>query len=190
MQPAAHVRCNIWYVRRRRWRQLRGKQRWRLSVQARSVIWVGFATAQNAQDRIAGVNDVLEGTDLEMVEVLLDDVKPEVALSNAQTAIQKYGDELAASSPSNSTMDRRRVRLSNRPIRFGTVKASPLTPNRRPQVCTEEGVIQAMIGQRVFFYALSKRGYVMNAMSIIGEEETRQFWIPIWTIWAMKVNSA
>ena len=53
---------------------------------------VGFATAQNAQDRIAGVNDTLEGTDLEMVEVLYDDVKPEVALSNAQTAIQKYPD--------------------------------------------------------------------------------------------------
>jgi ribose transport system substrate-binding protein len=53
---------------------------------------VGFATAQNAQDRIAGVNDTLKGTKLELVEVLYDDVKPEVALSNAQTAIQKYPD--------------------------------------------------------------------------------------------------
>ena len=35
---------------------------------------VGFATAQNAQDRIAGVMDTLEGTGLEMVEVLYDDV--------------------------------------------------------------------------------------------------------------------
>ena len=32
---------------------------------------VGYATAQNAQDRIQGVNDVLEGTGLELVEVLL-----------------------------------------------------------------------------------------------------------------------
>ncbi len=32
---------------------------------------VGFATAQNAQDRIAGVMDTLAGTELEMVEVLV-----------------------------------------------------------------------------------------------------------------------
>lgn len=53
---------------------------------------VGFATAQNAQDRIRRVKDVFEGTELELVEVLLDDIKPEVALSNAQTAMQKYPD--------------------------------------------------------------------------------------------------
>ena len=53
---------------------------------------VGYATAQNAQDRIAGVKAAFEGSELELVEVLLDDIKPEVALSNAQTAMQKYPD--------------------------------------------------------------------------------------------------
>ena len=53
---------------------------------------VGYATAQNAQDRIQGVKDAFEGSELELVEVLLDDIKPEVALSNAQTAMQKYPD--------------------------------------------------------------------------------------------------
>ena len=41
---------------------------------------VGYATAQNAQDRIAGVKAAFEGSELELVEVLLDDIKPEVAL--------------------------------------------------------------------------------------------------------------
>ena len=53
---------------------------------------VGYATAQNAQDRIAGVKKSFKGSELELVEVLLDDIKPEVALSNAQTAMQKYPD--------------------------------------------------------------------------------------------------
>ena len=37
---------------------------------------VGLTTAENAQDRIAGVKNAFEGTDLQLVEVLLDVVKP------------------------------------------------------------------------------------------------------------------
>jgi len=132
---------------------------------------VGFATAQNAQDRIAGVNDVLEGTDLEMVEVLLDDVKPEVALSNAQTAIQKYGDELAGFITFYSYDGPAACQAVKQADKIGTVKVVAFDAEPETQVCTEEGVIQAMIGQRVFFYGYLS-GYVMNAMSIIGEEET------------------
>ncbi|MEZ4622783.1 MAG: substrate-binding domain-containing protein [Caldilineaceae bacterium] len=131
---------------------------------------VGFATAQNAQDRIAGVNDVLEGTDLEMVEVLLDDVKPEVALSNAQTAIQ-YGDELAGFITFYSYDGPAACQAVKQADKIGTVKVVAFDAEPETQVCTEEGVIQAMIGQRVFFYGYLS-GYVMNAMSIIGEEET------------------
>jgi len=35
----------------------------------------------------------------------------------------------------------------------------------------QEGVVQAMIGQRVYFYGYLS-GYVMYAMSILGQEET------------------
>lgn len=132
---------------------------------------VGFATAQNAQDRIAGVNDVLAGTDLEMVEVLLDDVKPEVALSNAQTAIQKYGDELAGFITFYSYDGPAACQAVKQADKIGTVKVVAFDAEPETQVCTEEGVIQAMIGQRVFFYGYLS-GYVMHAMSIIGEEET------------------
>jgi len=132
---------------------------------------VGFATAQNAQDRIAGVNDVLAGTELEMVEVLLDDVKPEVALSNAQTAIQKYGDELAGFITFYSYDGPAACQAVKQADKIGTVKVVAFDAEPETQVCTEEGVIQAMIGQRVFFYGYLS-GYVMYTMSIIGAEET------------------
>lgn len=132
---------------------------------------VGFATAQNAQDRIAGVNDVLAGTELEMVEVLLDDVKPEVALSNAQTAIQKYGDELAGFITFYSYDGPAACQAVKQADKIGVVKVVAFDAEPETQVCTEEGVIQAMIGQRVFFYGYLS-GYVMYTMSIIGEEET------------------
>ncbi|MFN8439542.1 MAG: substrate-binding domain-containing protein [Caldilineaceae bacterium] len=132
---------------------------------------VGFATAQNAQDRIAGVNDVLKGTELEMVEVLLDDVKPEVALSNAQTAIQKYGDELAGFITFYSYDGPAACQAVKQAEKIGTLKIVAFDAEPETQACTQEGVIQAMIGQRVFFYGYLS-GYVMHAMSIIGKEET------------------
>ena len=132
---------------------------------------VGFATAQNAQDRIAGVNDVLKGTELEMVEVLLDDVKPEVALSNAQTAIQKYGEELAGFITFYSYDGPAACQAVKQAEQIGTLKIVAFDAEPETQACTQEGVIQAMIGQRVFFYGYLS-GYVMHAMSIIGEEET------------------
>lgn len=132
---------------------------------------VGFATAQNAQDRIAGVNDVLKGTELEMVEVLLDDVKPEVALSNAQTAIQKYGDELAGFITFYSYDGPAACQAVKQAEKVGTLKIVAFDAEPETQACTQEGVIQAMIGQRVFFYGYLS-GYVMHAMSIIGKDET------------------
>lgn len=132
---------------------------------------VGFATAQNAQDRIAGVNDVFEGTDMELVEVMLDDIKPEVALSNAQTAIQKYGDELAGFITFYSYDGPAACQAIKQAGLIGDVKLIAFDAEPETQTCMEEGVVQAMIGQRVYFYGYLS-GYVMHAMSIIGVEET------------------
>jgi ribose transport system substrate-binding protein len=131
---------------------------------------VGYATAQNAQDRIAGVNDVLEGTDLEMVEVLLDDIKPEVALSNAQTAMQKYED-LAGFITFYSYDGPAACQAVKQAGKEGEVKIVAFDAEPETQRCMEDGAVQAMIGQRVYFYGYLS-GYVMNAMSILGEEET------------------
>lgn len=132
---------------------------------------VGFATAQNAQDRIAGVNDVLEGTGLEMVEVLYDDIKPEVALSNAQTSIQKYGDDLAGFITFYSYDGPAACQAIKQAGKIGEIKLVAFDAEPETQTCMEEGVVQAMIGQRVYFYGYLS-GYVMHAMSILGEEET------------------
>jgi len=131
---------------------------------------VGFATAQNAQDRIAGVTDTLAGTELEMVEVLYDDVKPEVALSNAQTAIQKYPD-LAGFITFYSYDGPAAGQAVKQAGAEGTIKIVAFDAEPETQRLMQEGVVQAMIGQRVYHYGYLS-GYVMYAASILGQEET------------------
>jgi len=131
---------------------------------------VGFATAQNAQDRIAGVQDTLKGTELEMVEVLYDDVKPEVALSNAQTAIQKYPD-LAGFITFYSYDGPAAGQAVKQAGKSGEIKVVAFDAEPETQRLMQEGVVQAMIGQRVFHYGYLS-GYVMYASSILGVEET------------------
>src|SRR5688572_17787296 len=131
---------------------------------------VGFATAQNAQDRIAGVTDTLAGTELEMVEVLYDDVKPVVALSNAQTAIQKYPD-LAGFITFYSYDGPAAGQAVKQAGREGEIKIVAFDAEPETQRLMQEGVVQVMIGQRVFHYGYLS-GYVMYAASILGVEET------------------
>lgn len=138
---------------------------------------VGFATAQNAQDRIKGVNDVFEGTEMELVEVLIDDVKPEVALSNAQTAIQKYGDELAGFITFYSYDGPAACQAIKQADKIGTLKLVAFDAEPETQACMEEGVVQAMIGQRVYFYGYLS-GYVMYTMAILGQGETMKILDP------------
>lgn len=138
---------------------------------------VGFATAQNAQDRIAGVNDVFAGTNMELVEVLIDDIKPEVALSNAQTSIQKYGDELAGFITFYSYDGPAACQAVKQAGKVGEIKIIAFDAEPETQSCMEEGVVQAMIGQRVYFYGYLS-GYVMYAMSILGVDETMAILAP------------
>jgi ribose transport system substrate-binding protein len=142
---------------------------------------VGYATAQNAQDRIAGVNDALEGTDLELVEVLLDDIKPEVALSNAQTAMQTYPD-LAGFITFYSYDGPMACQAVEEAEKSGEVKIIAFDAEPQTQTCMANGTVQAMIGQRVYFYGYLS-GWVMYAMSILGEEATMQVldpWLAEW----------
>jgi ribose transport system substrate-binding protein len=137
---------------------------------------VGYATAQNAQDRIAGVNDALEGTGLELVEVLLDDIKPEVALSNAQTAMQKYED-LAGFITFYSYDGPAACQAVKQAGMEGQVKIVAFDAEPETQRCMEDGVVQAMIGQRVYFYGYLS-GHIMNAMAILGEDATMEILQP------------
>jgi ribose transport system substrate-binding protein len=137
---------------------------------------VGYATAQNAQDRIAGVNDTLKGTGLEMVEVLLDDIKPEVALSNAQTAMQKYED-LTGFITFYSYDGPAACQAVKQAGMEGKLKIVAFDAEPETQRCMEEGVVQAMIGQRVYFYGYLS-GWIMYAMSILGKDDTMKLLDP------------
>lgn len=130
---------------------------------------VGFATAQNAQDRIAGFEDAIEGSEIELVEVLLDDVKPEVALSNAQTAMQKYPD-LAGFITFYSYDGPAAGQAVKQAGKSGQVKIIAFDAEPETQRLLQEGVVQVMIGQRVYFYGYLS-GYAMYAGSILGKEE-------------------
>ncbi len=137
---------------------------------------VGYATAQNAQDRIEGFKDAIEGTDLELVEVLLDDIKPEVALSNAQTAMQTYPD-LAGFITLYSYDGPAACQAVVQAEKVGEVKIIAFDAEPETQRCMEEGVVQAMIGQRVYFYGYLS-GWVMYAMTLLGEEKTMEILDP------------
>lgn len=130
---------------------------------------VGFATAQNAQDRIAGFEDAIAGSDIELVEVMLDDVKPEVALSNAQTAMQKYPD-LAGFITFYSYDGPAAGQAVKQAGRTGEVKIIAFDAEPETQRLLQEGVVQVMIGQRVYFYGYLS-GYAMYAGSVLGQEE-------------------
>lgn len=142
---------------------------------------VGYATAQNAQDRIAGVNDALKGSELEMVEVLLDDIKPEVALSNAQTAMQKYPD-LAGFITFYSYDGPACAQAVKQAGMGGKVKVVAFDAEPETQRALSEGVVQAMIVQRVYFYGYLG-GYVMHAMNLLGKEETMKVLDPYLSPW-------
>jgi ribose transport system substrate-binding protein len=130
---------------------------------------VGFATAQNAQDRIAGFQDAIKDSGIELVEVLLDDIKPEVALSNAQTAMQKYPD-LAGFITFYSYDGPAAGQAVKQAGKTGQVKIIAFDAEPETQRLLQEGVVQVMIGQRVYFYGYLS-GYAMYAGSILGRDE-------------------
>jgi len=142
---------------------------------------VGYATAQNAQDRIQGVKDSFKGSELELVEVLLDDVKPEVSLSNAETAMQKYPD-LAGFITFYSYNGPTAAQAVKQAGAQGKVKIVAFDAEPETMRAMTEGVVQAMIGQRVYFYGYLS-GYIMHALSTIGKEETMKILDPYLAEW-------
>jgi len=137
---------------------------------------VGYATAQNAQDRIAGFKDAINGSGLTLEEVLLDDIKPEVALSNAQTAMQKYPD-LAGFITFYSYDGPAAGQAVKQAGKTGQVKIIAFDAEPETQRLMSEGVVQVMIGQRVYFYGYLS-GYIMHAMTVLGKDAAMQILDP------------
>lgn len=56
------------------------------------VLCVGYPNAQNAKDRIQGLQSELAGSNIQIVDTLADATKPDVAQKNAQEALAKHAD--------------------------------------------------------------------------------------------------
>ena len=111
----------------------------------------------------------------------MDDIKPEVALTNAQTAMQKYPD-LAGFITFYSYDGPMAGQAVQQAGKGGEIKIVAFDAEPETQRLMSEGVVQAMIGQRVYFYGYLS-GYIMNAMSILGVEETMKVLDPYLSDW-------
>ena len=56
------------------------------------ILFVGYPNAQNAKDRIQGIQNGLAGSNIEVIDTLADATKSDVAQKNAQAALAKYPD--------------------------------------------------------------------------------------------------
>jgi ribose transport system substrate-binding protein len=56
------------------------------------ILFVGYPKAQNAKDRIQGLQSGLAGSNVEIVDTLEDDTKPELVQKNVQDALAKHPD--------------------------------------------------------------------------------------------------
>ena len=137
---------------------------------------VGYATATNALERIRGIQEGLKGSKIEYVETLYDDIQLEKALSNAETALQKYPDLAGFITiySYNGPLAGQAVKAAGKE---GKVKIVAFDAEPETQKLAEQGIVQAMIGQRVYFYGYLS-GYVMHAMTVLGKDETMRLLQP------------
>src|ERR1017187_2779815 len=56
------------------------------------ILCVGYPNAQNARDRIQGIQNELAGSNLQIIDTLADGTQSAVALKNAQAALAKHPD--------------------------------------------------------------------------------------------------
>jgi ribose transport system substrate-binding protein len=56
------------------------------------ILFVGYANAQNTKDRIQGIQEGLSGSNIQIIDTLVDDTKRAVAHKNAEDALAKYPD--------------------------------------------------------------------------------------------------
>jgi ribose transport system substrate-binding protein len=59
------------------------------------MLFVGKLDAQNAKDRIAGIRQALDGSNIQIIDIRTDDTDPIRAKANAQDTLVKYSDVAA-----------------------------------------------------------------------------------------------
>jgi ribose transport system substrate-binding protein len=140
------------------------------------VGFVGFITAQNAVDRIAGIKDAFKDTKCTLETVLVDNGDPTKALSNAETAITTYPDMagMIGIYSYNGPAAIQALKSSNK---VGEIKLVAFDLATETMKGLKENVVSAAIGQRVYYYGYLPV-YMLYAMASIGEEKTMEILKP------------
>jgi ribose transport system substrate-binding protein len=131
---------------------------------------VGALTAQNAIDRIRGIQDTIKGSKVVLEDIMIDDLDPLKAESNADEALSQYPD-LAAFVGIYSYDGPAAGNALKTANKVGVVKliAFDLEPETMTQL--QEGVVAAAIGQRPYFMGYLSV-YTLYALSTVGSDQT------------------
>lgn len=133
------------------------------------VAFVGFSTSANAIERIQGIEDVFEGTNVSLVETYYDAVDFAVARSNVETAIVEHPDAVGIMG----------IYAYNGPIALDVLEEQGLHDAYRvvafdldPATLEglADGTVDAAIGQRPYWFGYLSV-YVLFAMRQLGVEE-------------------
>jgi len=134
------------------------------------VGFVGFITAQNAVDRIAGIKEAFKDTKCTLETVLVDNGDPSKALSNSETAITTYPD-MAGMIGIYSYNGPAAIQALKSSGKAGQIKLVAFDLATETMKGLKDNVVSAAIGQRVYYYGYLPV-YILYAMSAIGPEKT------------------
>jgi len=147
--------------------------------EGKMVAQFGDETSNNGQTRLAGFKEALKGTKLEVVEVLYDGGSPEKGLSNAQMALQKYPD-LAGFFGIWSYEGPAQGQAVKQAGMTGKVKVIAWDTEPETQRLMSQGVVQAMMAQRAYFYGYLS-SWVAYTWTLLGKDATLKLLDPYLT---------
>jgi ribose transport system substrate-binding protein len=140
---------------------------------------VGALTAQNAIDRIRGIKDTIKGSTVTLETVMIDDLDPLQAESNADLALSSYPD-LAAFVAIYSYDGPAAGKALQAANKVGVVKLVAFDLEPDTITLLKDGTVAAAIGQRPYFMGYLSV-YTLYALSTIGPGETLRLLNPYLT---------
>ncbi|MEO8396971.1 MAG: substrate-binding domain-containing protein, partial [Chloroflexota bacterium] len=134
------------------------------------VALVGALTAQNAVDRLRGIEDTLKGTNVILEQVMEDNLDPLKAESNADQALSAYPD-LAAFVTIYSYDGPAAGNALESAGKVGAVKLVAFDMEPDTITLLKNGTAAAAIGQRPYFMGYLSV-YTLYSLSTVGSTET------------------
>jgi len=140
---------------------------------------VGAMTAQNAIDRVQGITDALKDSNVTLITVMVDDLDPLKAESNAETALSQYPDLAAFVGiySYDGPAAGQALKITNM---IGKVKivAFDLAPETISLL--KQGTASAAIGQRPYYMGYLSV-YILYSATTLGKDATMSLLAPYLT---------